>query len=62
MKFSDALEHISKTKDRITREGWGYTLYFDRMGALIVDDGPSELTPYCISIYDFNYDWTIVIR
>jgi len=60
MKITDALEIIKSTNQRITREHWyGYKLKFDGNGWLILMDGNSELTPYVLSEFDFNYEWTI---
>lgn len=59
MKITEALEKISNTKNRLYRDNWPYTLYFNYCGFLVIDDGKMDLTPYTLSDYDFNYEWKI---
>jgi hypothetical protein len=60
MKFTEALEAIVNTKQKMFRKDWGYILYFDRHnGWLVIDDTKMELSAYTPSIYDFEYDWEV---
>ncbi len=60
MKITEALEAIKGTNKKITRELWyGYKLKFDGNGYLVLMDGKTELTPYAISEFDFNYEWEV---
>lgn len=67
MKFQEALSNLEQIKQDlrnpyITRENWPYRLYFCKQtGYLMLGIAVrSELSPYVISLYDFNYEWELI--
>ena len=60
MKITEALEEIRNTRNRVTRDYWyNYNLSFNVNGDLILKDGNQDLTPYVLTIFDFNYEWYV---
>lgn len=59
MKFSEALTLLRNgTRNlRIYRADWPYYLIFNKEGYLILVRNGDEITPYTISLFDFDYEW-----
>lgn len=62
MEFLKALQSIYDNNGAIKRENWPYHLRFNRDGYLTLYDVSGELLPYTISEWDFECDWTLVIK
>jgi hypothetical protein len=61
MKLSEALEKLASYQTgRLTRYGWPYDLSFGFEGYLMIGKEHNDLTPYCISKFDFDCDWSLI--
>ncbi len=61
MSFIEALEYINNGNylTYMCRDDWPFKLYFCPLSQHLMIKYKDELTPYVISVFDFDYQWSV---